>query len=376
MTKQAMETARRVTSNDIAQAAGVSRTTVSFVLNKKIGTKISAETKARVLEAAQTLGYVPNSAARMLVSGRSRTLGLVLAHGDLMSVDAFAPPLMYGISRICNARGYKLLVESIEAGSRRDAYLDLAKSKRIDALIVLNSNSEDEGLVQMIESQFPVVLFGSIGHANENSIRPNTGKAAVRATRHLIDLGHRRIAHITYASVRYIGARERLRAFQRAIERAKLEFDERLVASGDFSMESGYRAMNAILKRRPRPTAVFAGNDTIAVGAIAALREAGLSVPRDVAVVGFDDLPFAAYCHPSLTTVDTEPIKQGEQAAIAAIELLEGLPVGIRNCSLSQKIIVRESCGAHAKAQTYKTLTPRREDAKVWTKRNDLENHS
>jgi LacI family transcriptional regulator len=117
-------------------------------------------------------------------------------------------------------------------------------------------------------------------------------------------------------------------------------------------MESGYRAMKEILKRRKRPTALFAGNDTIAVGAIAALREAGLNVPRDLAVIGFDDLPFAAYCHPSLTTVDTEPIKQGEQAAIAAIELLEGRPVGIRNCALSQKIIIRESCGAGERCAT------------------------
>jgi DNA-binding LacI/PurR family transcriptional regulator len=355
-----METTRRVTSNDIAQAAGVSRTTVSFVLNEKIGTNISAETKARVLEAAQALGYVPNSAARMLVSGRSRTLGLVLAHGDLMSIDAFAPPLMFGISRICNAHGYKLLVEAVESGSPRDAYLDLAKSKRIDALIVLNPNSEDNGLVRMIESQFPVVLFGSIGHPNENSIRPNTGKAAVRATRHLTELGHRRIAHITYAPLRYIGARERLRAFRRAIERARLEFDERLVASGDFSMESGYRAMKELLQVRHRLTALFAGNDTIAVGAIAALREAGLSVPRDVAVVGFDDLPFAAYCHPSLTTVNTDPIKQGQQAAIAAIELLEGRSVGIRNCTISEKIIIRESCGARARALKEKAPTKTR----------------
>src|SRR6201993_676571 len=356
-----METTRRVTSNDIAQAAGVSRTTVSFVLNEKIGTNISAETKARVLEAAQTLGYVPNSAARPLVSGQSRTLGLVLAHGDLMSVDAFAPPLMYGISRICNARGYKLLVEAIEAGSRRDAYLDLAKSKRIDALIVLNSNSEDEGLVQMIESQFPVVLFGSIGHPNENSIRPNTGKAAVRATRHLTELGHRRIAHITYAPLRYIGARERLRAFRRAIERARLEFDERLVASGDFSMESGYRAMKELLQVRHRLTALFAGNDTIAVGAIAALREAGLSVPRDVAVVGFDDLPIASYCQPTLTTVNTNPIVQGEQAALAAFELLEGHRVGTRKCNLSLKLIIRESCGATLKRERYEPFSKRKQ---------------
>src|ERR1700726_4988592 len=180
--KRAMETTRRVTSNDIAQAAGVSRTTVSFVLNEKIGSNISAETKARVLEAAQTLGYVPNSAARTLVSGRSRTLGLVLAHGDLMSFDAFAPPLMFGIGRVCNARGYKLLIEAVEPGSRRNAYFDLTRSKSIDALIVLNSNSEDEGLVRLIESNFPVILFGSIGHPDENSITPNTSRAVEQVT--------------------------------------------------------------------------------------------------------------------------------------------------------------------------------------------------
>jgi DNA-binding LacI/PurR family transcriptional regulator len=343
-----MEMMRRVTSNDIAQAAGVSRTTVSFVLNEKKGTNIRAETKARVLEAAKALGYVPNSAARMLVSGRSRTLGLVLAHGDLMSVDAFAPPLMFGIGRVCNSRGYKLLVEAVEAGSRRNAYLDLAKSKSIDALIVLNSNSEDDGLVRLIESQFPVVLFGSIGHPNENSIRPNTGRAVERVTRHLIDLGHHRIAHIAYAPLHYIGARERLRAFRLALERAKIEFDESLIAYGDFNLESGYRAMRQILQRGQHPTALFAGNDTIAVGALAALREARLSVPGDVAVVGFDGLPIAAYSSPPLTTVDTEPIKQGEQAALAAIELLEGRSVGIRNCILSLKLIVRESCGRNA----------------------------
>jgi DNA-binding LacI/PurR family transcriptional regulator len=324
----------------------VSQTTVSFVLNNTEGASISAKTRDRVLRAAQTLGYVPNSAARTLVSGRSRTLGLVLAHGDLMSFDAFVPPLMFGIGRVCNARGYKLLIEAIEPGSKRNAYFDLARSKSIDALIVLNSNSEDEGLVRLIESKFPVILFGSIGHPDENSISPNTWKAAESATRHLIGLGHRRIAHITYAPVLYVGARERLKAYRRGLEGAKLKFDENLVASGDFSMESGYHAMREILAQRPRPTALFAGNDTIAVGAIAALREAGLSVPRDVAVVGFDDLPIAAYTFPKLTTVTTEAGAQGEQAAHAAIELLEGQRVGKRQCHLSLELIVRESCGA------------------------------
>jgi DNA-binding LacI/PurR family transcriptional regulator len=119
-----------------------------------------------------------------------------------------------------------------------------------------------------------------------------------------------------------------------------------LVAYGDFSMQSGYLATREILRRGKPPTALFAGNDTIAVGAIAAIREAGLSVPGDVAVVGFDDLPIAAFTSPKLTTVTTEAAVQGEQAALAAIDLLNGKRIGRRNCSLSLELIVRDSCGA------------------------------
>ncbi|HWY77798.1 MAG TPA: LacI family DNA-binding transcriptional regulator [Verrucomicrobiae bacterium] len=337
---------RRVTSTDIARAAGVSQTTVSFVLNKTEGTSISAKTKARVLSAAEALGYVPNSAARTLVSGRTRTLGLVLARGDLMSFDAFAPSLMFGISRVCNSHGYKLLVDAVEPGSRRDAYFDLTRSKSIDALIVLNSNSEDQGLVPLIESNFPVLLFGSIHHPKENSISPNTSRAVEQVARHLFELGHRRIGHITYAPLRYIGARERLKAFRRALDRMEVGFDESVLGLGDFSVESGYYAMSKILEQRRLPTALFAGNDTIAVGAISAVHEAGLSVPGDIAIVGFDDLPVAAYVAPRLTTVATQAIAQGEQAALAAIELLQGQSVGQRNCDLSLELVVRESCGA------------------------------
>jgi LacI family transcriptional regulator len=337
---------RRITSTDIARAARVSQTTVSFVLNNTEGASISAETRARVLRVARALGYVPNSAARTLVSGRTRTLGLLLAHGDLMSFDAFAPFLMFAISRVCNSRGYKLLVDAIEPGAKRDAYFDLTRSKSIDALIVLNSNLEDEALVRLIESGFPVILFGSIGHPNENSICPNTWKAAECATQHLIDLGHRRIAHITYAPAQYVGSTERLKAYQRALVWAKLGCDESLVAHGDFSMASGYRAMQEILRRGNPPTALFAGNDTIAVGAISALRDANLSIPGDVAVVGFDDLPIAAYSNPRLTTVTTQAAIQGEQAALAAIDLLNGQRIGKRDCNLALELIVRDSCGA------------------------------
>jgi LacI family transcriptional regulator len=271
-----------------------------------------------------------------------------------MSFDAFAPPLMFGIGRVCNARGYKLLIEAVEGERRRNGYLDLVKSKSIDALIVLNSSAEDEGLVRLIDSRFPVILFGSIGHPKENSVRSGTEQAAELATEHLLRLGHRHVAHIAYAPKRYTGPMERLRAFRRALDKAKIRFDEKLVAYGDFSAESGYRAMQEILGRQRPFTALFAGNDTIAVGAMAALREAGLSVPGDVAVVGFDDLPIASYCQPPLTTVNTQPILQGEQAALAAFELLEGRRVGTRRCQLALKLVIRESCGAKLRLNSRK----------------------
>src|SRR6202022_3973308 len=125
------------------------------------------------------------------------------------------------------------------------------------------------------------------------------------------------IGHITYAPVRYVGASERLKAFRRALERANIEVNEASVEFGDFSVESGYHAMRKILARRNRPTALFADNDTIAVGAISALHDAGISVSGGIGIAGFDDLPIAAYISPRLTTVATQAIAQGEQAALA-----------------------------------------------------------
>ncbi len=351
-------TANLVTSSDIAKAAGVSRTTVSFVLNAKKATGISEQTRARVLDTAASLGYVPNSAARMLVSGRSRTLGLILAHGDLMTFDAYAPPLMFGINRVCNARGYKLLVDAVEGKRQRNGYLDLARSKSIDALIVLNCSEEDRDLHNVIDSGFPVILLGSIGHPKENSVLSGSERMADRATQHLLSLGHRRIAHITYAPVHYLGALDRCRRYQRTLRKAGVEFDEKLVGYGDFSVESGYHAMRTILARNKPFTALFAGNDTMAIGAMAALREAGLSVPGDVAVVGFDDLPAAAYTNPPLTTVTTEPIIHGEAAATAALELLAGHPIGTRKCRFPLKLIVRSSCGANLRPSSPASAKP------------------
>jgi DNA-binding LacI/PurR family transcriptional regulator len=340
---------KRVTSHDIATRAGVSRTTVSFVLNNTLGTNISTKTRQRVLEVARELGYVPNSAARMLVSGKSHTLGLVLSTGNLVQVDAFIPGLIFGITNVCNAHGYKLLVESIEQGGSANPYLDLAHSKRIDALIVINPKASDQGLLELIKMQFPLVIFGSLDQPQENSVSTRNRDAATEATNHLLKLGHQRLAHISYAPFEFRGALDRLAGFRAALESHGLPIEDRFVVEGAFDSESGFQAMRKLLKRKTHPTALFAGNDTIAIGAMAAIRDAGLSVPHDIAVVGFDDLPFAAYVSPRLTTIRSHATEQGEHAARAAIELLEGTHVGMQRDIVPLELVIRESCGTPKK---------------------------
>ena len=351
---------RPLTSIDIARRAGVSRATVSAVLNNRHALRISAKTKIRVLAAAQGLGYVPNSAAQMLVSGKSRTLGLILSRPDLLRVDAFAPRLILGVGRVCDQRGYKLLIEVPERPITSDDYVALAGSKRIDGLVVFNPQPGDKGLIKLIESGFPVIVSGSIGHQDENSVGTPNKTAARTATRHLISLGHKRIAHIPFASLTYSGASDRFAGYRLALRSAKLKYDEQLFEPADFSAQSGYDAMKRILSRRKTLTALFAGNDTIALGAMAALREKGLRIPEDVAVVGYDNLANAQFAYPPLTTIDSHAVEQGELVAFAALALMDGETVGSQQDLMKLNLIVRESCGANLRksAPTQSSLRP------------------
>jgi LacI family transcriptional regulator len=337
---------RRVTTHDIAREAGVSRTTVSHVLNNHPGVALNVKTRERVLATARKLGYVPNSAAQMLVTGRSRTVGLILSRPDLISVDAFVPAMICGLNEVCRIRGYRLLMDSIHEASGVDSYLDLAKSKRIDGLIVINPREGDAALRKVIESKFPLIVFGSSGHPHEDSIGTQDGQASCTATDHLVSLGHRLVAHISYAPLNYLPARVRFGGYRTALKKARIRFDKRLFAEGDFTCASGCRAMEQILASGVAPTALFAGNDTLAIGAMTALREAGLSIPDDVAVVGYDDIPSAAFACPPLTTIRSHAFEQGKAVGEAAIALVEGKKIGKNESVLPLELVIRKSCGA------------------------------
>ncbi len=342
-----MAVKRRVTSHQVAEHAGVSRTTVSFVLNEVESAQISPETRQRVLQAARELGYVPDAAARSLASGQTRTLGLVICQPpDHILIDAYLPQVLYGVSEVTREQGFRVLVESVEDVSRPDAYIDLVRAKHIDGILLHGPRSDDSQLPILAADGFPIVCLGRFDGAPVYFVDANNQGAAACATQHLVSLGHQRIACITNSSPEYIGAAERLSGYCQALQAAGLPYDESLVCYGDFDPESGYRAMQSLLEVQPLPSAVFIASDVVALGAMAAIHQHGLRIPQDVALVSFDDVPLARYMLPPLTTIRMPAVEQGRRGAHMLISLINGEAPPERQVFLETELVVRRSCGA------------------------------
>jgi LacI family transcriptional regulator len=335
-----------VTSADVARLAGVSRTTVSFVLNNVPNVNISEETRQRVLEAARQLNYHPIAAARSLALRRTQTLGLILCQTlDRISQDAFLPEVIRGINAVTSEHSYRVLVESVEDVTRPDAYIGLVHQAHIDGIILSGPRSDDSQLPYLRDEGFPVVLMGQLPGAGLPFVDVDNVRAARMAVAHLVGLGHQRIACITNAPLEYTAATDRLKGYWIALEAAGLPFDPLLVRYGDFKERSGFEAMQSLLARPQRPTAVFVGSDVVAFGVLRAARQAGLNVPRDLALVGFDDVPLAHYIDPPLTTVRLPAQRLGAEAAKMLIRMLEQ-GSGESSLLLDTELVIRQSCGA------------------------------
>lgn len=332
----------RPKSKDVAALAGVSTTTVSFVLNDRAGANISPATRARVLAAAAQLGYTPHAAASGLAGGRSRTLGLVLRQSpEQVAEDALLADTLRGISEAARSEGYRVLVEPF--GAHDGSYGDLLRARRADGLIVSGPRIDDAELRELVSDGSPIVLQGSLPDLDVPSVDVDNVAASFAAVRHLIDLGHRRIACVTNASLSYTAARARLAGYRQALAGAGIAVDEALVAEADFSASSGRRAMARLLERGGL-TAVFVASDVVAFGAIAAIRESGRRVPDDISVVGFDDIPLAAYFDPPLTTVRLPAHDLGRAAGVALLDRIAGR-AGEAHTILPTELVLRASTG-------------------------------
>jgi LacI family transcriptional regulator len=340
-------TNNRVTSQEVARRAGVSRTTVSLVLNDVPGVKISPETRQRVLKAAYELNYVPDAAAQALASRRARIVGLILIrHPRQISTDAFLTQTLNGLIETIRQDGMRLLIDIVEPQHQKKAYLQLIRAKRIDGIILSGPRYDDEALNALQEIDFPTVLLGQLPGSKIPSVDVDNRAAAYTAVAHLIKLGHSQIACITNAPVTYTAASDRLDGYRKAIEDHGIAFDLALVRYGDFDIDSGYRQMRSLIESRLPFSAVFVSSDTLAYGATAAIRENGLRIPEDIALVGFDDLPFSHYSDPPLTTVHLPAVELARRSAEILLQLLQQGDDEKQQIILDTQLVVRQSCGA------------------------------
>jgi LacI family transcriptional regulator len=302
---------------DVAAEAGVSYSTVSRVVNDH--PYIKPETRQRVEAAMQKLGYVANLRARSLAGGTSNIVGLLVY--DLES--SYITQVVRGVDAEVSGLEYDtMLCTTHQRVGREATYVAQLSVGVVDGLIILLPADLEEYIDQLRGQDFPYVLIDYDGDPQSNVIKVTNRRGAREATDHLIELGHGRIGFITGAMVT-ASARERLAGYQEAIAAAGIALDEGLVVPGDFLEETGYDATKRLLALPDPPTAIFASSDTSAFGVMRALEEEGLSVPDDVALIGFDDIPEASYVNPGLTTVRQPMIDMGRMAARLLIDTID-----------------------------------------------------
>jgi DNA-binding LacI/PurR family transcriptional regulator len=339
-----MTKVKRPTSRDVADAAGVSRTTVSFVLNDVPNTQIPEETRRRVWEAARQLGYYPDASARSLASQRSGNVGVLLCRSaDRIFDDVFLMEVLTGIHEVLHPLRYHMLLEAVDDSTAPDAYIGLVRSRHVDGLIISGPRTDDLQLQELEAEDFPAVLLGRLSESSLCQVDVDHRSAARTAVDYLLYRGHRRVAFIGQGPPIYAATQERLAGYFDALSAAGLAPQEAAIYYADFSRASGFNVMHRLLEAEQRPTAVFVGSDQVAFGALAAARDAGLRIPEDMAIVGFDDVPMAADVTPPLTTVHLPAQALGRTAAELLMRLVAGEEVPQRTVLLDTHLVARQS---------------------------------
>jgi LacI family transcriptional regulator len=331
----------KVTIRDVAREAGVSVATVSRVLNGS--GPVSDAARARILEITARLRYAPNEAARTLISSRTSTLGVILPdlHGEFFS------EVIRGLDQAAKASGYHLLVSGSHNDCAETEAALRAMRGRVDGLVVMAPDANTAGVAAGIPAGVPVVLLNCpTVDGRADSIEIDNYGGAYAMVRHLVGPTRRRVAVIV-GTPNNRDATERLRGYRDAVRDLGIAQSTGWELCGNFTEATGYEAARRFLALSPRPEALFASNDSMAIGALSALHEAGLRVPEDVAVGGFDDIPMARYTRPPLTSVHVRMGTLGAQA-VDLLVLAVGTdgPHVARRETLPTTLVVRASCGS------------------------------
>lgn len=338
-----MTRVRRPTQNDVARLASVSQAVVSYVLSGDPDVSVSAETRARVLAAVDELGYVPDRTARSLRGRRTFTLAGVIP--DI--TNPFYPAFERGVQDVAEAHGYTLMTYNTDGQAEKErAAIRSAREGRVDGVVVTPFHLTPGELQALAADGIAVVVNGEPGwdpvaFGLDQVFVPNADAAAA-VVEWLLARGHTRIGMVAGEEGTFPRER-RVAGYLSALAAHGIAIDDVLVRSGDFSVEGGYAAAAELLRLERPPGAVFCANDLMALGALMRIREAGLSAPGDIAVVGFDDIPAARLVHPALTTVAQYPERVGRRAAELAVEHIANPGREARREALPFDLVVRES---------------------------------
>ncbi|HVF40338.1 MAG TPA: LacI family DNA-binding transcriptional regulator [Gemmatimonadaceae bacterium] len=328
------------TIKDVAREASVSVATVSRVFNGS--SLVREETRRRIREVATALRYSPHGGARSLITSKTQTFGVLLP--DLYG--EFFSEVIRGIDIAASRAGYHILVSrSHNARSEIEAAMRAMRG-RVDGVIVMSPDVDGQALMTNLPDSQPVVLLNcAMRGAAFDSVSIDNSRGARGIVRHLISHGHRRIAIIAGAP-RNVDGHERHLGYRAALRDASIERNAHWEAPGNFTEDSGFEAMRTLLALRSRPTAVFAANDSMAIGALSALREAGVKVPEEIAVAGFDDIPIARHVNPPLTSVHVPIAELGARATEKLVGAVADKNRHVRrNDVLGTTLVIRSSCG-------------------------------
>jgi LacI family transcriptional regulator len=342
--------AKKRTIEDIARLAGVSTTTVSRVLNHR--PDVDPETRKRVLQIIAQEGYVPNTAASGLASGRSRLIGMLIPSWTWPLL--LIPDLIRGITEVIKQTPYDLVLYSINEEDlerdRTEVITRLLASQLTAGLLAVFPAQVSQHLTHLYQQGFPVVIIDDQQKQITPLISADNVNGAYMAVRHLVNLGHRRIAHIQ-GPHEYLVSHDRHRGYCQALQEAGITPDPAFIVEGDFLPGSGHACASKFfeLPLEQRPTAIFASSDEMAYGVLTAAEEYGLSVPQDVALVGFDDDPPSAHTRPALTTVRQPFFEMGQQGIKLLLSMVATPQINIHSqWTSSMAGILSEVAGAEA----------------------------
>lgn len=335
-----------VTLKQIAEALGISAMTVSRAINNK--QNVDVKTRKKVLEMAKKMGYTPNHLAKSLVSSKSYTIGVVVPEIS----HSFFPEVIRGIEEVTYQKNYQLiLTHSAEQSDREKKAIETLRSKRVDGIMIsCSQNTTDVSYFEDLKSNgIPVVFFDRcIEGMGFSCISVDDKAGAKKITQHLIEHGYTKIAHLAGTQSISIG-KKRLEGFKEALGENEIEINDELIVEAGLQEKGGYEAMSKILDypKEKWPRAVFAVNDPAAFGALEAIKEKGLSVPKDVAIVGFSDDIRAELLPEPLTTVHQPAYEVGKKAAVKLLSMIENENEKAENIEVLTELKIRSSCGTH-----------------------------